>query len=150
MVCCYIAYPSSREIVLINPFCHRYFYFLIVTSVLTLLFVIAMAALYFIHLLLPIIVMIAGFILAVFWLTGLIKASIELWGPLGSINDLCVRYVYSASPTGLNVQTAAWIQQITVCNLWKTTFALEMIAAFLMCWLVVLAWQVMSTARRNY
>lgn len=88
-----------------------------------------MAVLYAVHLLLPIVVMIAAFIMFVLWLTGLIKASIELWGPLGSINDNCVRYVYNDDFWGGgNLYTLARIQQEVVCNLWQTTFALEMIA----------------------
>jgi hypothetical protein len=64
----------------------------------------------------------------VLWLTGLIKASIELWGPMGSINDNCTRYVFREGPWGgRSVETLARIQQEGVCNMWKTSFALELI-----------------------
>lgn len=73
--------------------------------------------------------MIGSFVMFVLWITGLVKASIELWGPLGSINDNCVRYVYNDDLWGGgNLYTLARIQQEGVCNLWQTTFALEMIA----------------------
>lgn len=62
------------------------------------MFVFGVATLYYIHLLLPIIVLIWSFVLFTLWLTGLVKQSIELWGPLGSINDRCMRYVYTSDP----------------------------------------------------
>lgn len=98
-------------------------------STITIIFVCAVVALYYVHLLLPIVVMIGSFIMFVLWITGLVKESIELWGPLGSINDNCVRYVYNDDRWGGgNLYTLARIQQEGVCNLWQTTFALEMIA----------------------
>ncbi|KAG0123548.1 hypothetical protein HOY82DRAFT_231549 [Tuber indicum] len=128
-----------------------YYYFLLAISTLTILFVFSVVALYYVHLLLPIIVMISSFIMFVLWLTGLIKASIELWGPLGSINDNCVRYVYNDQFWGgRNLDTLARIQQEGVCNLWKTTFALEMISTFVFLWLILMSWQVISRARRGY
>lgn len=128
-----------------------YYYFLLSISTLTIIFVFTVVALYYVHLLLPIIVMISSFIMFVLWLTGLIKASIELWGPLGSINDNCTRYVYNNSFWGgRNIDTLARIQQEGVCNLWKTTFALEMVATFLFLWLILMSWQVISRARRGY
>lgn len=107
----------------------RYYYYLLTVSTITIIFVCAVVALYYVHLLLPIVVMIGSFIMFVLWITGLVKASIELWGPLGSINDNCVRYVYNDDFWGGgNLYTLARIQQEGVCNLWQTTFALEMIA----------------------
>lgn len=126
----------------------RYYYFLIATSVLTIVFVGAVVALYYVHLLLPIITIVCAFILFVFWLTGLIKASIELWGPLGSINDNCVRNVYRSSFWGgKTIDTIARIQQEGMCNLWKTTFAMEMVASFVLLWIILLSWSVMRGAR---
>ena len=128
----------------------RYFYFLIVTSILTIFYVITIFILYAAHLLLPILVMIASFILFVLWITGLIKQSIELWGPQGSINDYCVRFVYNDSiwaTEGRNRDTFARIQQETVCNIWKTTFSLELIATFLFMYMIFMSWQVIRSAR---
>jgi len=126
-----------------------YYIFLLVISTLTILFVFAVVALYYVHLLLPIIVMICSFIMLILWLAGLIKASIELWGPSGSINDNCVRYVYNDSYwTARNLDILVRIQQEGVCNLWKTSFALEMVATFLFLWLIIMSWQVISRARR--
>lgn len=108
---------------------YRYYYYLLTVSTITIVFVCAVVALYYVHLLLPIVVMIGSFIMFVLWITGLVKASIELWGPLGSINDNCVRYVYNDDFWGDgSLYTLARIQQQGVCNLWQTTFALEMIA----------------------
>jgi len=112
-----------------DPCLHRYFYFLIVTGILTMLYSFGLVLAYYGHSLLPLPVMVTAFILFVLWLTGLVKMSIELWGPMGSINDNCTRYVYTDRPWGgRNIDTLARIQQIGVCNMWKTAFALEMIA----------------------
>lgn len=87
----------------------------------------------------------------VFWLTGLVKSSIELWGPLGSVNDNCVRYVYAPGFWGgRTLDTLARLQQEGMCNLWKTAFAMEMIACFVCLWLVLMGWQVMATARSGF
>lgn len=119
-------------------------------SVLTIIFVAAVSTLYYIHLLLPILVMLWSFILFVLWLTGLIKQSIELWGPQGSVNDYCTRFVYNnavwALP-GQNRDTWARIQQEGVCNMWKATFAFELIATFLFMYLIFMSWQVIRSAR---
>lgn len=128
-----------------------YYYFLLAICIVTIFFVFTVVGLYVVHLLLPIVVMIGSFVMFVLWLTGLVKASIELWGPLGSINDNCVRYVYNDDYWGGgSLYTLARIQQETVCNLWKTTFAMEMIATFLFVWMILLSWQVISRARRGY
>lgn len=107
---------------------NRYFYFIISTGVLTIVFTIGTAIAYYIHMLLPIWVFPTAFVLFTFWLTGLVKMSIELWGPLGSINDNCTRFVFiDGEWGGASLQTLARIQQEGVCNMWKTSFALEMI-----------------------
>lgn len=106
-----------------------------------------MIALYHIHLLLPLPILLVSFILFVLWLTGLIKSSIELWGPMGSVNDNCVRYVYQAGFWGgRTLDTLARIQQEGMCNLWKTAFAVEMIACFCLVWLGMVSWQVRAAA----
>ena len=94
--------------------------------------------------------MLWSFILFVLWITGLVKQSIELWGPQGSINDYCVRFVYNDAiwaPPGQNRDTWARIQQEGICNMWKTTFALELIATFLFLYMIFMSWQVIRTAR---
>jgi hypothetical protein len=102
-------------------------------------------------LLLPLPILLATFVLFVFWLTGLVKSSIELWGPMGSVNDNCVRYVYAAGFWGgRTLDTLARIQQEGMCNLWKTAFAVEMIACFCLVWVGMMAWQVMSAAKLRY
>lgn len=126
---------------------HRYYYFLIAVSSLTLIFVLTVVALYHIHLLLPLPILLVAFVLFVLWLTGLIKSSIELWGPMGSVNDNCVRYVYQAGFWGgRTIDTLARIQQEGMCNLWKTAFAMQMIACFCLVWFGMIAWQVRAAA----
>ncbi|KAF8541067.1 hypothetical protein BDD12DRAFT_916766 [Trichophaea hybrida] len=143
----YFAYVQTRLMVSI-PW---YYYFLIATGSLTMIFVIVAVVLYYIHLLLPLPIVLASFILFIFWLTGLVKASIELWGPMGSVNDNCVRYVYAAGFWGgRSLDTLARIQQEGMCNLWKTAFAMEMIASFVSVWICLMGWQVMSAARERY
>lgn len=142
----YITYYQNRQFVMI-PW---YFYFIIITCVLTIIFVFTVWVLYAIQCLLPILVMLFSFILFVLWITGLVKQSIELWGPQGSINDYCVRFVYNDAiwaPPGQNRDTWARIQQEGVCNLWKTTFALELIATFLFLYMIFMSWQVIRSAR---
>lgn len=70
---------------------------------------------------------------------------------MGSVNDNCVRYVYNAGFWGgKSLDTIARIQQEGMCNLWKTTFAMEMIADVVLLVIFILAWQVMADARRGY
>lgn len=108
---------------------NRYFPYVIAISAITIAYIIVLVVLYFIHLLLPIVVMITSFILFVLWLVALVKVSIELWGPLGSVNDNCVRFVYQSGWWGgQTLDTLARIQQEGVCNLWKTVFAMEMVS----------------------
>jgi hypothetical protein len=115
------------------------------------IFVIIAVVLYYIHLLLPLPIVLASFILFIFWLTGLVKTSIELWGPMGSVNDNCVRYVYATGFWGgRSLDTLARIQQEGMCNLWKTGFAMEMIACFVAVWICLMGWQVMSAASERY
>ena len=66
--------------------------------------------------LLPGIVVIGSFILFVLWLTGLIKTSIVLWGPEGSVNDNCSRYVSGMPFSGQSVNTLAWLEQNGICK----------------------------------
>jgi hypothetical protein len=67
--------------------------------------------------LLPGIVILGSFILFVLWLTGLIKSSIVLWGPEGSVNDNCMRYVQNAPSHGQSINTLAWLEQNSICEL---------------------------------
>ncbi|KAL7273707.1 hypothetical protein RUND412_003414 [Rhizina undulata] len=140
----YLTYEQNRLFVAI-PW---YFPYLISISVITIFYLFGMITLFYVHLLLPAIVLPLSFVMFVLWMTGLIKSSIELWGPLGSINDNCVRYVYDNSNWGgRTIDTLARIQQEGVCNLWKASFSFEMIATFLLLWLMVMSWQVIRASR---
>lgn len=117
-----------------------YFYFLMAISIITFFYIGVILALYYTHRLLPVYVFLLSFVMFVLWLTGLIKASIELWGPMGSINDNCTRYVFRPGEWGgRSVETLARIQQEGVCNMWKTSFALELITTAFMFYLLFLA-----------
>ncbi|TGZ85257.1 hypothetical protein EX30DRAFT_353298 [Ascodesmis nigricans] len=144
---CYFKYVQQRLLVDV-PW---YYDFLIATSSITIAFILLILILYYRLLLLPILVLPIAFLLFVFWLIGLIKASIELWGPVGSINDNCQRYVYNEEFWGgKSLHTVARIQQEGMCNLWKTSFAMELIATFVLMSILVLAGHVMMEARRGY
>jgi hypothetical protein len=66
--------------------------------------------------LLPGIVVIGSFVLFVLWLTGLIKTSIVLWGPQGSVSTNCARYVAGMPFSGQSVNTLAWLEQSGICE----------------------------------
>ena len=66
--------------------------------------------------LLPGIVILGSFILLVLWLVGLIKASIVLWGPQGSVNDNCMLYVQNQPVRGQSLNTLAWLEQNSICE----------------------------------
>lgn len=57
-----------------------------------------------------------SFILFVLWLVGLIVISIQLWGPVGSVNGNCNLYVDGATSRGPNLETLAWLQQKSICE----------------------------------
>ena len=60
--------------------------------------------------------MMGSFILFVLWLVGLIIISIELWGPVGSVNGNCQLYVHSDESTGASTTTLAWLEQNSICE----------------------------------
>lgn len=94
---------------------NRYFPYWVATGSLGILFVIIIIGLTSNRQLIPGIVMLGSFVLFVLFLTGLIKDSIELWGPLGSVNDNCQRYVTGQPFTGQSLNTLAWLQQNNIC-----------------------------------
>ena len=114
------------------------------------------------RLLIPGVVIIGSFILFVLWLTGLIKTSIELWGPEGSVNANCVQYVQNQPFSGQSINTLAWLAQDNICrsrpthtslrrapltngflgNCWKAIFSLELVGTVFLLWLMVMAYQV--------
>ncbi|KAI9772763.1 MAG: hypothetical protein M1839_002308 [Geoglossum umbratile] len=92
--------------------------------------------------LLPGIVILGSFILFVLWLTGLIKSSIVLWGPQGSVNDNCMRYVTDMPVHGQSVNTLAWLEQNSICQAWKAAFSFELIGTVFLFWMMIMAWNV--------
>jgi hypothetical protein len=94
--------------------------------------------------LLPSVVMVGGFILWVCWLVGLIVVSIELWGPTGSVSSQCNLSVFNQNPTGQTLETLAWLQQKSICQSWQAVFALGLVGAIFLLWIMVMAYQVFS------
>lgn len=88
--------------------------------------------------LLPGIVMIASFILAVLYLTGLIETAIQLFGD-GNINANCQVYVNNNPSTGVSLQTLAWLQQNSTCQAWDALFAFWIVGAVFFVWMPILA-----------
>ncbi|KAI9678402.1 MAG: hypothetical protein M1829_002000 [Trizodia sp. TS-e1964] len=92
--------------------------------------------------LLPSIVILGSFILFVVWLTGLVKISIELWGPVGSVNDYCVRYVSNQPSSGQVVNTLAWLEENSICQSWKAGFSFALVGTIFLLWMMIMAWRV--------
>jgi hypothetical protein len=92
--------------------------------------------------LLPGIVMIGAFILFILWLVGLIVVSINLWGPTSSVSTICNLRVFSQNPTGETTEVLAWLQQRNICQSWQAIFALALVGAIFLLWIMVMAYQV--------
>ncbi|KAI9851970.1 MAG: hypothetical protein M1838_002259 [Thelocarpon superellum] len=92
--------------------------------------------------LIPGVVVIGSFILFVLFLTGLIKISIELWGPSGSVSMNCSQFVDNQQFWGLSINTLAWLTQSSICAQWKTAFSFALVGTVFLLWMLVMAWQV--------
>lgn len=59
-----------------------------------------------------------SFILFILWLVGLIVISIQLWGPVGSVNGNCQLYVVNqkGASEGPNGNALAWLEQSSICK----------------------------------
>lgn len=123
---------------------YRLFPFVVVTSSLTLLFLLLILILAARRLLIPGIILLGSFILFVLWLTSLIETAIQLYGPSGNVNANCAAYVTDQPFRGVTVETLAWLEQNTICNLWKAAFAFEVVSTVLFAWMMVLSWQVQN------
>jgi hypothetical protein len=53
-----------------------------------------------------------------------------------------VTYVYDQPFHGVSLQTLAYLTQKTICDLWRTAFAFEIVATVLYVWIIILAWQI--------
>ena len=85
-------------------------------SSLMILFILAMLWLISQRQLLPGIVIMGTFILFILWVVGLIVVSVELWGPSG-VNSNCQLYVSVQESRGQSVDTLAWLEQHSICEL---------------------------------
>ncbi|KAK7739738.1 hypothetical protein SLS53_005708 [Cytospora paraplurivora] len=124
-----------------------YFPYYITVCALLMVFIALLLWLIFQRRLLPSIVMIGGFILFVLWLVGLIVVSVELWGPSGSVSANCNAAVYGQNPTGQTLQTLAWLEQRSICQSWSAVFALGLVGAIFLLWIMVIAYQVFADDR---
>jgi len=120
------------------------FTFAIVTASLTLLFLITILILAGRRMLIPGGIFLGAFILFVLWLTALIETAIQLYGSAANINGNCQEYVTNQQFKGVSIETLAYLTQLNICNLWKTAFAFEIVAAVLFVWMMILAYQVQN------
>ncbi|KAJ5489874.1 hypothetical protein LT330_003226 [Penicillium expansum] len=118
------------------------FPYMVVSSALGVCFIFLIMVLASRHFLLPGIIIIGSFILLVLWLTGLIETSLQLYGVVGNVNDNCQIYVKDNKSWGNNINTLAWLTQSTICNCWKTAFALELVNTIFYLWMMIMSWQV--------
>ncbi|KAJ6167810.1 hypothetical protein N7497_000653 [Penicillium chrysogenum] len=91
------------------------FPYMVVCSALGVCFIFLIMVLASRHFLLPGIIIIGSFILLVLWLTGLIETSLQLYGVVANS---------------------------TICNCWKTAFALELVNTVFYLWMMIMSWQV--------
>ncbi|KAJ5239499.1 hypothetical protein N7468_004118 [Penicillium chermesinum] len=118
------------------------FPFMVVSSALGVFFIFLVLGLIARRLLLPGILILGSFILFVLWLTGLIETALQLYGVVGNVNDNCQIYVTDNVSRGNNIDTLAWLTQLTICNCWKTAFAFEVVNCVFYIWMIVMSWQV--------
>jgi hypothetical protein len=95
----------------------RLFPYWITSASVSLAFVILLIYLIFNRQLLPRILGMGSFILCLLWLVGVIMTSLKLWVLNGGMNDHCQFYVNENSKTGKSVQTYAWLEQHSICDL---------------------------------
>jgi len=91
--------------------------------------------------LVPGIVMLGTFILFVLWLVGMIFVSIQLWGT-GNVSSLCGADVSGQEFKGQSVGTLAWLEQDSICQSWKASWAFEFIGVFFFLWMLIMGNQV--------
>lgn len=104
-------------VVCTNAAGNRYFPYYITVGCLVILYVVGIIWLIANRRLLPAIVMIGSFMMLVMWMVGLVAASVELWGPTGTVQSNCNLQVFSQNTMGSTVQTLAWLQQKSICKL---------------------------------
>ncbi|KAI2607824.1 hypothetical protein GGR54DRAFT_402906 [Hypoxylon sp. NC1633] len=113
-----------------------YFPYFITVAALMIVFIATLLWLIAQRRLLPSIVILGSFMFFVLWMVGLIVVSIELWGPVGSVNSNCNLLVWSTSPMGNNQPTLAWLEQRSIF------FAFALIGCIFLLWIIIMAIQV--------
>jgi len=119
-----------------------YFTYWICSAGLGIVFILLMLYLISQRRLLPGIVMLGSFILFVLWLVGLIVVSVELWGPTGSIASDCNTDVSNNEFKGQSVATLAWLEQNSICQSWRASWAFQLIGVIFLLWMMVMSYQV--------
>lgn len=89
---------------------------MVVTSALGIFFIFIVLGLIARRLLLPGILILGSFVLFVLWLTGLIETALQLYGVVANVNTSCQNYVVQNVAHGNNINTLAWLTQITICE----------------------------------
>lgn len=89
---------------------------MVVSSALAVFFIFVVLALIARQLLLPGILILGSFILFVLFLTGLVETSLQLYAVEGNINSNCQIYVEDNKSRGNNINTLAWLTQLTICE----------------------------------
>lgn len=89
---------------------------MVVSSALAVTFIFVVLGLIARRLLLPGILILGSFILFVLFLTGLIETSLQLYGVVGNVNSNCQNYVVNNKSRGNNINTLAWLTQMTICE----------------------------------
>lgn len=106
--------PYLNQILIYNS--SRLFPFMVVSSALAVFFIFVVLILIARQLLLPGILILGSFILFVLFLTGLVETSLQLYAVEGNINSNCQIYVEDNKSRGNNINTLAWLTQITICE----------------------------------
>ena len=146
----------------------RYMPFWVATGSLGILFALLIIYLVATRQLIPPVVILGSVILFVLFLTGLIKISIELFGPSGGVNSTCTQYVQNNESKGQSIYTLAWLEQNNICTLltfgsprsesfslglteichlgqcWRAAFSFAIIGAVFLLWMIIMAWQVQN------
>lgn len=84
--------------------------------------------------------MILGSVISfVLFLTGLIEMAIMLYGPKGSVDSYCTRYI---ARVGASESTLVWLQNNGLCQDWRAAFAMQVVGTVFLLWMLVLSWGV--------
>ncbi|CAK7563362.1 MAG: hypothetical protein SEPTF4163_001229 [Sporothrix epigloea] len=145
--CCWIGIfavlaQTQQRLQLNTPW---YFAYILTVASLAVVYVLCILFLIFQRRLLPSIVMIGGFMLFVLWVVALVVLSIELFGDSGAgVSANCNLSVFNLNPTGLSINTLAWLEQKSICQSWQAAFAFGLVGSIFLFWIMIMAYQVFA------